>query len=68
MSPADFAYGRGELGLTQAQLAEALDVNRATIIRWESGAKPIPKTAEFALNWLLTRHIFQRKAEQVSAG
>ena len=34
------AAARRALGMTQAQFAEALDVNQATVSRWESGSTP----------------------------
>ena len=33
----DIAAARKAKGLTQAQLADAMDVNQAVISRWESG-------------------------------
>lgn len=30
------------LALSRAQLAEAMGVNKSTILRWENGARPIP--------------------------
>jgi transcriptional regulator with XRE-family HTH domain len=37
------------LGLTQAQLAETLDVKPNTVARWERGLLPVPKTVELAM-------------------
>lgn len=37
------------LGLTQAQLAEILDVKPNTVARWERGLLPVPKTVELAM-------------------
>jgi DNA-binding XRE family transcriptional regulator len=36
------AFARLRLGLSQAGLAEALDVHRITIAVYEAGRKPIP--------------------------
>jgi transcriptional regulator with XRE-family HTH domain len=55
MSPADLYYARGQLGLTVRALARELDVAPSTVSRWESGAQPIPRLAECAVNWLLVR-------------
>ena len=37
------------LGLTQAQLAEILDVKPNTVARWERGLLPVPRTVELAM-------------------
>ena len=44
-----FRRKRERLGLTQEELAKRLDMNRSTIIRYESGESPIPKAVEMAL-------------------
>jgi transcriptional regulator with XRE-family HTH domain len=40
---------RAALGLTQAQLAEILDVKPNTVARWERGLLPVPRTVELAM-------------------
>ena len=40
---------RERLGLTQAELAKRLDVERITIIRWERDQVAIPRVVELAL-------------------
>ena len=40
---------RGRLGMTQAQLAEALGVSRGTVVRWEGGTMAIDKPQMLAL-------------------
>jgi transcriptional regulator with XRE-family HTH domain len=37
------------LGLTQAQLAEILDVKPNTVARWERGLLAVPRTVELAM-------------------
>lgn len=37
------------LGLTQAQLAETLDVKPNTVARWERGLLAVPRTVELAM-------------------
>jgi transcriptional regulator with XRE-family HTH domain len=37
------------LGLTQAQLAEILDVKPNTVARWERGLLDVPRTVELAM-------------------
>jgi transcriptional regulator with XRE-family HTH domain len=37
------------LGLTQAQLAEILDVKPNTVARWERGVLAVPRTVELAM-------------------
>ena len=44
-----FRRKRKGLGLTQEQLAKRLDITRMTIIRYESGESPIPKSIEMAM-------------------
>ena len=43
-----FRRKRERLGLTQEEIAKRLDINRGTIIRYESGETPIPKVVEMA--------------------
>ncbi len=40
---------RKKLGLTQAELAEMLEVTKETISDWERGARDLPGTMKFAL-------------------
>jgi len=40
---------RNALALTQAQLAEILDVKPNTVARWERGLLPVPRTVELAM-------------------
>jgi transcriptional regulator with XRE-family HTH domain len=40
---------RNALSLTQAQLAEILDVKPNTVARWERGVLSVPKAIELAL-------------------
>jgi transcriptional regulator with XRE-family HTH domain len=47
-----FRRKRERLGLTQEEIAKRLDVNRLTIIRYESGQSPIPKAVEMALKMI----------------
>jgi transcriptional regulator with XRE-family HTH domain len=44
-----FRRKRKGLGLTQENLAKRLGINRMTIIRYESGESPVPKSVEMAL-------------------
>lgn len=41
MTPAELKRLRARLGLTQAQLAERLGVDRNTVTRWEMGLRKI---------------------------
>lgn len=54
MTPADFRAARETLGLTQAQLADALGMQRRQIIRLEAGETPITQLHEYAMRWLLS--------------
>lgn len=40
---------RTALGLTQAHLAEILDVKPNTVARWERGLLAVPRTVELAM-------------------
>jgi len=44
-----FRRKREHLDMTQEQLAKRLGINRITIIRYESGESPIPKSVELAV-------------------
>lgn len=62
-TPAEFKAARIELGLTQKQLADMLDVSEVSISNWENGRNPIPRTAEMALwaiaTWRAFAHVIQ---------
>lgn len=55
MSPADLRTARKALGMTQYELAEALDVRQATISEMENGNEPIIRRTELAVRFLATR-------------
>lgn len=44
------------LGLTQAQLAEILDVKPNTVARWERGLLSVPRTVELAMETIERRY------------
>lgn len=48
-------YARKALGLTQAQLARALDTSPETVSRWETGSLSITRQTQLAVAHLLTR-------------
>lgn len=50
MTPAQLRERRDKLGLTQAELAQRLAVNRVTLARWETDALPIPPYLALALD------------------
>lgn len=54
MTPAQYRAERIRRGLTQAQLAELLDVSRVTVAKRETGAPgaPITREAELAIRSL----------------
>jgi transcriptional regulator with XRE-family HTH domain len=49
MTGEEFRKVREEAGLTQADVAKALEVTETSIYRWENGKAPISKAVEFAL-------------------
>lgn len=54
MEKEDFKQWRERNGLTQAEVAQALEVTEMTVYRWESGKAPILKTVELALQQIET--------------
>ena len=51
-----------ELGITQKELAEMLDIPHGTVSRWAS-SEEIPKTAKIALELLLENKELKKKLE-----
>lgn len=43
VKPVELKRIREELGMTQAQLAEAIGVHRVTVAKWEAGDRGIPE-------------------------
>ena len=52
MTKNQLAALRKRLGMNKAQLARVLDVDRATVGRWESGELVIPRVVEMAVKSL----------------
>jgi len=52
MRPAELKALRKNLGMSQAQLAEKLGIDRVTVARWESGMRNIPPMLALALKAL----------------
>lgn len=46
MTPSDLRAARQRLGLTQAQVAFMIRVDRVTWARWESGSRPMSPMAQ----------------------
>lgn len=53
MTARQLVTARERLGLSQAALAKALDVDVGTVSRWERGLRPIPRVVDLALRYLL---------------
>ena len=53
----DFRQYRKTLGMTQETLAQALQCTRRSIIRYEDGSFPIPRTLELAIMQLSSSQI-----------
>ncbi len=49
LAPAEIRYLRRLLGYTQEQLAENLEITRATVNRWEAGDKPVTGLSAYAV-------------------
>lgn len=54
MTGAEFKAARLALGLTQPALAELFETTKRTIVRWETGAVPIPGAAKVAMRLMQT--------------
>lgn len=54
MNGQEFKEWRERMGLTQAEIAKALDVTEMTVYRWETGKAPISRAVELALKQLET--------------
>lgn len=52
MTPAQMKSVRSRLGMSQAQFAKALGVERNTVARWENGRRKISKLASAAIEHL----------------
>jgi transcriptional regulator with XRE-family HTH domain len=61
MESKELKQRRGQLGLTQAELAEVLGVAENTVWRYEKGATSIPKHMALTLEALEARHIEKLK-------
>lgn len=55
MRPDELKRRREAMGLTQEQLARALDVTMMTVSRWERGVYAIPQYIELAVEALERR-------------
>jgi len=52
VDPNQLKAARARLGLTQAELADALHVARETVARWEIGTHRIPESVALAVQTL----------------
>jgi putative zinc finger/helix-turn-helix YgiT family protein len=57
LRPQEVRFLRKELDWTQAELAERLDLDRATIRRWETGETPVGRGESFVLRSLVAWHL-----------
>ena len=46
MTPSDLKFARQRLGITQAEAAALLGVDRVTVTRWETGSRPMSPMAQ----------------------
>ncbi len=53
MTGAELRRARKRLGMTQAELAEALGMQRNSIARMENGRQPVMRTTELGVKYLL---------------
>lgn len=54
MTAAEFRAARKALKLSQAKLADALMMSTRSILLYEGGHQPIPRTVELAVAYLVT--------------
>ncbi len=55
MTKTQFRNALSQLGMSQGQAAEALDVTLRTISNWANGHWPIPRVVELAIAYLLLK-------------
>lgn len=55
MTGAEYKQRREALGLTQAALAELLEVHTITIAKREAGTHQVSREMEYALNWIASQ-------------
>jgi YgiT-type zinc finger domain-containing protein len=68
LSPREVRFLRETIGMTQAQLAERLDIIRGTVTRWEAGEDDLGPIQSFAVRTLAAWSLDGEKlAHQVSA-
>jgi DNA-binding XRE family transcriptional regulator len=65
MTPEQFKAKRQRLKLTQAELADVLQVHRVTVAKWEAGLLPIDERTRLAIEYLLLRRRARRSSEDV---
>ena len=53
MQPAELRAARASLGMTQSELAAALEVDLRTVQKWEGAERAIPGPARVALRFML---------------
>jgi len=60
VTPAELRSAREAMGLTQTELAEALETALRTVQHWEAGDRAIPGPVRVALRLLTERTPLQR--------
>jgi DNA-binding transcriptional regulator YiaG len=72
MSPEDVKEARAKLGLTQAELADALELEgnfgKDTVRNWERGKRPISGPARVAIRLMVARAGFGKPAKASKLG
>jgi len=53
----EIRFVRGELGLTQAELAHCIGKDAQTVARWEKGKSPVDQTADTVIRMLALEHV-----------
>ncbi len=64
MLPETLIKRRGQLRLTQAELAAKMGVTVTTISRWETGSRAIPKMAETLLRFIESEPLTPEEQER----
>ena len=64
MTGAELRRTRGKLGMTQTELAEAIGMKKNSVAMIERGLRPVMKTTELAVKYLLLTMSKRKRGKQ----